>query len=377
MINQYKLECWECGTQHDADMSKLQCESCSQPLIVRYLNTNNHKIIPATIDSYSMQMPFQKPDQKITLGEGLTPVIQLNKLAKDLCLKNIDAKLEYMNPTGSYKDRGVASMITMAKEFNISELVEDSSGNAGASVSAYSAAANIKAHIFAPETAPTAKIRQIKVYGSTVHSIKGARDHTTAKAIEFQKQNHLVYLSHSLSPFFLEGTKSFAMEVALAYPQNLPEHIIFPVGNGGLYLGAWIGFNELKANGLIDKIPRLHAVQSSQVMPIASAFNNITWDAKNAGTTIAGGISVAYPSRGKQVIDALVKSNGKATTCNDNQISKMQRILAQDEGIFLEPTSASAFVGIKNLISDGTIKTQDTILVPVTGFGLKDKVSFI
>lgn len=358
-------------------MLKLQCESCREPLIVRYENSNNHKNTTYAIDNYSMQMPFHKPDKKITLGEGLTPVIQLDKLAQDLSIKNIDAKLEYMNPTGSYKDRGVASMITMAKEFNIDEVVEDSSGNAGAAVSAYSAAASIKAHIFAPETAPTAKIRQIKVYGAEVHSIEGPRDHTTAKAIEFQKQNNLVYLSHSWSPFFLEGTKSFAMEVALAYPQNLPEHIIFPVGNGGLYLGAWIGFNELKAKNLIEKIPRLHAVQSSQIMPIASTFNNTTWTPDQAGSTIAGGISVAHPARGKQVIDALIKSNGKATACNDDQISNMQRILAQDEGIFLEPTSASAFAGIKNLISDGTIKTEDTILVPITGFGLKDDVSFI
>ena len=148
-------------------------------------------------------MPFSDAGSMPTLGEGGTPVVGLTGLGGALGLERLDAKLEYMNPTGSYKDRGTVVMLAVARELGVREVVEDSSGNAGASVSAYSARAGIKAHIFAPATAPAAKLRQIRVYGAEVHSIEGPREAATEAAVAFCGENDLVYASHAWSPILL------------------------------------------------------------------------------------------------------------------------------------------------------------------------------
>ena len=188
-------------------------------------------------------------------------------------------------------------MLAVAHELGVREVVEDSSGNAGASVAAYSARAGIKAHIFAPATAPAAKLRQIRVCGAEVHSIEGPREAATDAAVAFCNENDLVYASHAWSPFFFEGTKTFAFETARHYGGEPPAHIVFPVGNGGLFLGAWRGFEELLAAGHIDRMPRLHAVQAANVMPIAAGFMGLAWEKAGMQPTMAGGISVAAPAR--------------------------------------------------------------------------------
>ena len=151
---------------------------------------------------------------------------------------------------------------------------------------------------------------------------------------------------------------------------------MFPVGNGGLFLGAWRGFNELLNGGHIERIPRLHAVQAANVMPIAASFAGHEWDKAGMKPTMAGGISVAAPARGQQVVEVIRSANGAAVTVDEDEISAMQRALARDEGIFAEPTSAAAFAGVRRLMEDGVIAPGESVLAPVTGFGLKDEVRF-
>ena len=147
-------------------------------------------------------------------------------------------------------------MLAVAREFGVKYLVEDSSGNAGASVSAYAARCGIKAHIFAPDSAPRAKLNQIKVYGGETHLIPGPREASAEAALAFCEQHNLVYASHNLSPYFLEGTKTFAHELPTNFPDRLPDHIVMPVGNGSLFLGTWIGLREMQTCGTIDTIPQ-------------------------------------------------------------------------------------------------------------------------
>ena len=277
-----------------------------------------------------------------------------------------------MNPTGSFKDRGTAILMSAAKEHGVTEIVEDSSGNAGASVSAYAARAGIKAHIFAPADAPAAKMQQIEVYEAESHPVEGPREASTAAAVEYYKSRDLVYVSHNLSPFFIEGTKAFAYEVAQQFQQKLPDHIVIPVGNGSLLIGAWKGFCELKKTGAISDIPRLHCIQAKAVMPIAAAFEGKTWSAEPNSRTIAGGISVGTPPRLQQALGVLKDSGGMALAVDDDHISHWHKLLAREEGIYAEPTSAAAFAGLEEMVKQGHIKNSETVLVPVTGFGLKD-----
>ena len=166
--------------------------------------------------------PLHHPHDAITLGEGGTPSVALRSVSKHLGVDDIRAKLELMNPTGSFKDRGTAVMMSVAVELGVTEVVEDSSGNAGASVAAYAARADIRAHIFAPASAPAAKLDQIAVYGATLHRIEGDRQAVTDAAIDFAERKAMVYASHNLSPYFTEGTKSFAYEVVAQFGKDLP-----------------------------------------------------------------------------------------------------------------------------------------------------------
>ena len=150
---------------------------------------------------------------------------------------------------------------------------QDSSGNAGASVAAYAAAAGIKAHIFAPSTAPQAKLKQISVYGAQAHLIDGPRAASTAAAVAFCAERGLVYASHALSPYFLEGTKTFAYEVVRQLHDGLPEYVVFPVGNGSLLIGAFRGFEELRRAGAVGRVPRLHCAQAQAVKPVVAAYS--------------------------------------------------------------------------------------------------------
>jgi len=368
-MSHVSLKCTACGNLHDSSMDTIQCPDCGEPVDVRYgpnRQTGDH-----TWAGVPIPMPYHQTGQSVTLGEGNTPVVAVNWVAGEVGIQNVDAKLEYMNPTGSFKDRGTAVMMSVAKELGVTEVVEDSSGNAGASVSAYAGRAGIIAHVFAPANAPEAKLQQIKVYGAQTHSIEGPREATTQAAIDYYQQRGLVYASHNLSPYFLEGTKTFAYELA-ASPAGVPDHVIIPVGNGALFIGAWKGFQELLAVGRIDKTPKMHAIQADGVMPVAAAFAGKPWTLEDSRPTIAGGISVATPPRKQQVLDILSASRGQSIAVDDTSIVWWQKAMASKEGIYCEPTSAAAFAGLQILAEHGHISREDRALVAVTGFGLKD-----
>ena len=360
------LVCTDCENPHEADMLTLRCARCGSPLDVEYKDTDRHSI---EWHGVKMPVPFHSDSPTATMGEGHTPVVPLPRVCEAFGARNVFGKLELLNPTGSFKDRGAATLLSVAVEQGVREVVEDSSGNAGAAVAAYAARVGIKAHIFAPSNAPGAKMDQIQVYGAETHPVPGPREASTAAAIRHQREHGTVYASHNLSPYFLEGTKTFAYEVA-AQMTDGPDHIVIPVGNGSLLLGAWKGYRELLSAGIVSGMPRLHAIQADAVKPIAAQFTGERWTA--GGSTVAGGISVGAPPRKSQVIRAISDTGGVAVAVSDESILRWQTFLASSEGIFAEPTSAAALAGLEKLIGSGTIGPDDTALVAITGFGLKD-----
>ena len=229
-MNTHTLRCTACSRDHSPDMRTLQCQECASPLVVAY---------PSDATTALNASP-------VSLGEGRTPVVPLPTIADSLGLSSLYAKLEFAAPTGSFKDRGTTVMLAVAREFGVDEIVEDSSGNAGASVAAYAARCGIKAHVFAPDSAPQAKLNQIKVYGAELHLVPGPREAAAEAALAFCEEHNMVYASHNLSPYFLEGTKTFAHELPTDFSDGFPDHIVMPVGNGSLFLGAWLGLRELQ-----------------------------------------------------------------------------------------------------------------------------------
>lgn len=375
-MTHYMLSCTSCGLEHTDWQTRpacVQCDTCGSTLDIQYHAEIESLASPPNWQGHPFPLPIHTKDEFICLGEGQTPLIRCNRTGKRLGLQNLWAKLEYQNPTGSFKDRGSALLMTVLKSHGVQEIVEDSSGNAGASIAAYAARSGIKAHIFFPSAAPVQKITQIKVYGAESHPINGNREGVTSAAKDYCAKNGLVYASHNLSPFFIEGTKTFAYETALQFSDGLPDHIVMPVGNGSLFIGAWKGFKEMNGTGRYDTIPKMHCVQAKSIMPVVSSFSGNAWLPTHTSRTVAGGISVTSPPQKHRILQALKESGGAAVAVSDHDILRWQKLLATDEGIYAEPTAAVALAGLHELVSLGIIEHSHKILVPITGFGLKDE----
>ena len=370
-MNHFQLSCIDCNEIYTPSFELLKCSKCNGILDVKYSSSYIKEISqnPSVNALIELMTPVINKKSIVSLGEGNTPCIEISTVGSDFN-QHLIAKLEYMNPTGSFKDRGVATMISAAKYYEIAEIVEDSSGNAGASVAAYAAAAGIKSNIFVPSDAAGSKLAQISAYGATVHKINGSRSDVTDKLINYKDKLDLHYASHAMSPFFIEGNKNFAYEIAIYFKGDLPEHIIFPVGNGGLFLGAWKGFKELLLFGLIKQLPRLHSIQSELVDPITRAYNSDTTSLKN-GMTLASGISVKSPPRLNQIVEALNQTEGKAISITEQQMIDSHRFLA-GKGLYCEYTSAVTLAGFIKLVEMGEIMPDQTVLLPLTGTGLKE-----
>ncbi len=356
------LECLDCGELAPATVRSLYCTSCHGLFRLSY------DTAPSGTEP---RLPAISSEARVTLGEGETPVISLARAAEMLGLEALFAKLEFMAPTGSFKDRGSAVLISAALAEGVTEFVEDSSGNAGASLSAYAAAAGMKAHVFVPANAAQGKLDQIRIFGAELHAIDGPRQAATDAAESFVEDRRLPYLSHNLSPYFSEGMKAVAYEIARSEAAGT-QHIVLPVGNGSLLIGARAGFDELIDAGAVDSAPKFHAVQAENVQPITAAINGTDWAPADAKPTVASGIAVSSPPRLDQCVSAVRESGGRAVSVGEEETLEWQKRLAKDEGIFCEATSAAAFVGLEKLLAEGAISYGDSVLVPITGSGLKE-----
>lgn len=294
----------------------------------------------------------EKVDIKISLGEVQTPVIKRNIKGLELHLK-----LDYMMPTGSFKDRGALILVNKLKELGIREVVEDSSGNAGAAIAAYCAAADIKCSIYLPASTSQGKIKQIEAYGADIVRVPGSREDVSQAVLEAAKRKY--YASHVYNPLFFEGTKSIADEI---YSQaGMPDYVVVPVGNGTMLLGAYLGFME------IGKLPRILAVQSENCSPIYNQYKGIRhFEAK---PTLAEGIAVGKPARKNEIIEAVKLSKGGFVTVSETEIEESRKLLGH-MGIYVEMTASAALAGaLKYFKRDGSGNPK--IIVPLTGTGLK------
>ena len=301
----------------------------------------------------------------VTLGEGWTPLVdgKLDGIS-------VTMKLEFMMPTGSFKDRGMTTLITYLKNRGVMSVLEDSSGNAGASMAAYSAAAGMKARILVPETASYPKIAQMAATGADVVTVKGSRQDVADAALRYAKE--IFYASHNWQPFFLEGTKTLAYELWEQFGFNIPDNIVFPVGYGSNVCGCERGFAELKRRGEIDRVPKLFAVQAANCAPLYAAFKAGADEAvpTDVATTVAEGIASSKPTRLREVVRAGRHSGGSIVAVSEDEIVSALGALAR-QGLYVEPTSAAAAAGLRQLFkSKAIVPEQKTVLV-LTGTGLK------
>jgi threonine synthase len=321
------------------------------------------EFVPAPLDARAplagagvwRYLPWLPVDEPVSLGEPTTPLV---------AHRGVQVKLEGALPTGSFKDRGAAVLVAALRAAGVERVVEDSSGNAGAALAAYCARAGIACAIHAPASAPPAKVAQLRAFGADVVLVDGPRAAATASA-ERAAAGDVAYASHARSPLYLAGTMTFAFELHEQLG-GAPDAVVIPTGGGALMLGAALGFDALRRAGLVDRVPRLVAAQAAACAPLVDAMASGA-EAPAPVTprpSLADGIQIGAPVRGRQILAALRATGGTAVAVSEDAIAGAHRDAAR-HGLLVERTSAVALAALDALALDGTV------VVAATGHGLK------
>jgi threonine synthase len=310
----------------------------------------------------ALPVPVREP---VSLGEGCTPLVSGR-------WRGVEAffKLEWFSPTGSFKDRGASVMISILREQGIRRVLEDSSGNGGAAIAAYAAAAGLAAKILVPESTPLAKVTQMRAYGAEIELVPGPRQATSDEAV--RQSGQIFYASHNWQPYFLQGTKTLAYELWEDLGQRAPDNVVIPMGAGSNVLGCDIGFDELKRRGLIERRPRLYGVQPVNCAPLHASYAlGIEHPVPTpVAPTIAEGTAIARPVRHQEVLRALRRSNGGTAAVAEEDIAAAALDLSR-HGFYAEPTSVMVAAGFTQLVDQGVIDPVSVTVLLLTGTGLK------
>ncbi|OAV60256.1 threonine synthase [Enteractinococcus helveticum] len=312
----------------------------------------------------ALPLAISKP---ISIGEGKTPLVAHEWHTA----QHPFFKLDYLNPTGSFKDRGTSVMLSYLRDRGITSVVEDSSGNGGASVAGYGAAGGLSVKILAPASTSPGKIAQVHAFGAEVQLVEGPREASQDEAIR-QANNDVFYASHNWQAFFLQGTKTLAYELWEDLGFQAPDQVIVPVGAGSSLLGCWLGFSELLAAQQIEQMPQLFAAQPLNCSPVDASFTANTTQPvqREIRATIAEGTSIARPLRLAQMVEALRDTSGGSVAITESEIVEALQQLCR-RGLFVEPTSALAAAAYTKLVDQGTIRGSDQTVILLSGSGLK------
>ncbi len=362
-----RVRCNDCGTETDFTLTgwRCTCGGAWEPASLPDFEVDKIHADNFTIWRYGDLLGLDVTKASRVMGVGWTPLALVNMNGQDVYLK-----LEFLSPSGSFKDRGVNAMINQLAAMGVGSVAEDSSGNAGASLAAHAARFGIEAEIFVPAYTSPAKQYQIAIYGVKVTSVPGTRK-ATEDAAQASVGPGRTYASHAYNPAYLAGQITAAYELWEKLGRNAPDWIILPVAQGGQFLGYWFGFSQLLSAGLVDHLPHLVAVQSAQVAPIVCA-----WEAgldhipavEPAGPTLAEGVAIPRPVRDKRILQALRETDGRALAISEEDIQAAQELLAH-KGYYVEPTSALAAAGYIRLMDE--IGKGEIVVLPLTGSGLK------
>jgi threonine synthase len=354
------------GSEFPLDVPRWRSEA-GRPLMV----TSQLGISRADIDTrerslwrYRACLPVDIADP-ISLGEGCTPLLE-----SEWGGANAWFKLDWLNPTGSFKDRGTSVMLSYLRQCGITSVLEDSSGNGGSSIAGYGAASGMAVRILAPAHTAAAKLAQVASYGAQIELVEGPRERSQAEAIRQSERSF--YAGHNWQALFLEGVKTLAYELWEDLGFRAPDNVIVPVGAGSSLLGCHLGFRELVASGQIARPPRLFAAQPYNCSPLDASFTAGASGPveRPVHPTIAEGTAISRPLRLRQMLEALRETDGGTVAIPESDIVTALGGLCE-RGLFVEPTSALAAAAHTRLVEAGRISPTETTVILLSGSGLK------
>ncbi len=373
------LKCKECGKEYPVEPIHV-CEFCFGPLEIEYDYDEIKKIIsrekiekgPKSLWRYIDLLPVDTPT--VGLSAGFTPLIKAEKLGRELGLKNLYIKDDSVNhPTLSFKDRVVAVALSKAKEFGFDTAACASTGNLANSVAANAAASGMNCYVFIPSNLETNKIIGSLVFNPTVVAVEGNYDDVNRLSSEIANEFGWAFVNINVRPFYSEGSKTLAFEVAEQLGWTAPDAVVAPLASGSLYTKIWKGFNELKTVGIIEgNMPRMYGAQAEGCSPIYKAFKeDRDWIVPEKPDTIAKSIAIGNPADGPYAVKVGKESNGDMEIASNQEIIEGIKLLAKTEGIFTETAGGTTIAVLKKLVEKGVFDPEEKIVVYITGNGYK------
>ena len=374
-----RLECTSCGLRHEWLRLQNLCTSCHKPLfaIVDLASAGRaltRAVLPTREKSlwrYRELLPLPEGVAPVSLGEGGTPLLSATKFAGDI---DLWIKDESQNPTQSFKARGMAVAVSMAKYLGAIKLAVPSAGNAGGALAAYAARAGLEAHVFMPHDTPRANVIECRELGAHVTLVDGLITDCGAEITRRKATEGWFDMSTLKEPYRIEGKKTLGYELAEQFDWQLPDVILYPTGGGTGLIGMWKAFDEMETLGWVGKKrPRMFSVQATGCAPIVRAFENgdsIAAEFPDANTC-ASGLRVPKAIGDYLILNILRQSNGGAVAVDDEEMIRVAREVGSSEGLFVPPESAACFAALKSLRASGKIAVGERVVIFNTGSGIK------
>ena len=376
----WTLECSGCGTGSDAEGLRTVCGECGSPWLVRYARSAPPAGLKAKLAArqggmwrYREFLPMRAADEPVTLGEGSTPLLRAPRLGAHIGLSDLWVKDEAVNPTGSFKARGLSAAITRAVAAGATRFTLPTAGNAGVAAAAYGAKAGAKVRVYAPKSTPKPLLDQMTAYGADLVTVDGHIGDCGQLSRAYAGEQAAMDLSTLREPYRIEGKKTLGLEIAEQLGWTLPGAIIYPTGGGTGLIGMWKAFLELIAAGWVSgPMPRLVTVQSTGCAPVVKAFaeRKSVCEPWKEPATVASGLRVPGPLGGALILRGIRESHGTAVGVTDDQLLEGAGLLSGLEGVDACPEGGAAVAAARNLLSSGSLAPDERVVVFNTGAGV-------
>ncbi len=376
------LECGWCQHTFDADQLMNLCPDCSKPLLARYdLDRARQDLTPTILSRrapnlwrYTEVLPVRDPTFRVTLDEGYTPLLKLERLGKQLGLSNLYAKNEAANPTDSFKARGLVMAVNRAAELGAKAIAIPTAGNAGSAMAAYAAKVGLPAYIYAPQDVPQPFIAEMQALGAEITLVDGLITDCARYVQAGVAEGRWFDVSTLKEPYRVEGKKTMGYELFENFDGTLPDLVLYPTGGGTGMIGMWKAFAEMQAMDWIDsRRPRMVSVQAAGCAPIVRAYEAgaefaTPWQ---GATTVADGLRVPAAVGDFLILRAIRESAGTALAVSDEATIAAMLEIGRLEGLFVAPEAAATLVALKQMIADGQVQPDEKVVLFITGSGLK------